>query len=155
MRECVVVTSHWGLRCKHWIYYEAYRGLVVVIYQYICPWCDICNLNTTFNGKDAVDMNQAILKHIGRRHVDRAGIGTGSGEGIFRIRSVCRGRGVRRESELAYGVHNVFENWLSRGSFPTVRATAVGRNTERNAVLAGDLKMFRLLCNTNLNMIHT
>ena len=34
----------------------------------------------------------------------------------------------------------------------TVRATAVGRDTERNVVLAGDLKMFRLLCNTNLNM---
>ena len=29
-----------------------------------------------------------------------------------------------------------------------VRATAVGQN----AVLAGDPKMFRLLCNTNLNM---
>jgi len=33
----------------------------------------------------------------------------------------------------------------------SVRATAVGRD----AVLAGDPKMFRLLCNTNLNMIHT
>jgi len=41
------------------------------------------------------------------------------------------------------------------GSFPTVRATVVGQDTERNTVLAGDPKMFRLLCNTNLNMIHT
>jgi len=38
-------------------------------------------------------------------------------------------------------------SWLSRGSFPTVRATAV----RRDAVLAGDPKVFRLLCNTNLN----
>ena len=68
---------------------------------------------------------------------------------------MCRGRGVRQESKLAYGVHNVFEGRLSRGSFPTVRATAVGQDVERNVVLAGDPKMFRLLCNTNLNMIHT
>ena len=37
----------------------------------------------------------------------------------------------------------------------SVRATAVGRDAERdaerNAVLAGDPKVFRLLCNTNLN----
>ena len=37
----------------------------------------------------------------------------------------------------------------------TVRATAVGwdseQDAERNAVLAGDPKVFRLLCNTNLN----
>ena len=46
-----------------------------------------------------------------------------------------------------------FESQLFfRGSFPTVRATAVGRDAEWNAVLAGDLKVFRLLCNTNLNM---
>ena len=47
-----------------------------------------------FDGEDAVDVNQAILKHIGRRHVDGAGIGTGGREGIFGIRSMCRGRGV-------------------------------------------------------------
>jgi len=47
-----------------------------------------------FDGKDAVDVNQAILRHIGRRHVDRAGIRTGGGEGIFGIGSVCRGGGV-------------------------------------------------------------
>jgi len=101
-----------------------------------------------FDGKDAVDVNRAILEHIGRRYVDGAEIGTGGREGIFGIRSVCRGGGVQWESKLAYGVHNVFENRLSRGSFPTVRATAVGRD----AVLAGDPKVFRLLCNTNLNM---
>jgi len=89
-----------------------------------------------FDGEDAVNVNWAILEHIGRRHVDRAGIGTGGGEGIFRIGSVCRGGGVRRESKSAYGVRNVFEDRLSRGSFPTVRATAVGWD----AVLAGDLK---------------
>jgi len=61
---------------------------------------------------------------------------------------VCRGRGVRRESKSAYSVRNVFEDRLSRGSFPTVRATVV----RRDAVLAGDLKVFRLLCTTNLNM---
>ena len=32
----------------------------------------------------------------------------------------------------------------------TVRATAVGWDTERNAVLAGDPKEIRLLCNTTL-----
>ena len=68
---------------------------------------------------------------------------------------MCRGGGVRRESKLAYGVCNIFEDRLSRGSFSTVRATAVGWDAERNAeqdtVLAGDLKVFRLLCNTNLN----
>jgi len=89
-----------------------------------------------FNGEDAVDVNQAILKHIRRRHVDGAGIGMGGGEGIFGIRSMCRGGGVRRESKSAYGVHNVFKDQLSRGSFSTVRATAVGQNT----VLAGDPK---------------
>ena len=31
-----------------------------------------------------------------------------------------------------------------------VRATAVGRDAERNAVLAGDPKWIRLLCNTSL-----
>jgi len=31
-----------------------------------------------------------------------------------------------------------------------VRATAVGRDAERNAVLAGDPNMIRLLCNTTL-----
>jgi len=40
-----------------------------------------------------------------------------------------------------------------------VRATAVRWDAEwdaeQNAVLAGDPKMFRLSCNTNLNMIHT
>ena len=33
-----------------------------------------------------------------------------------------------------------------------VRATAVRRDAERNTVLAGDPKAFRLLCNTNLNV---
>ena len=89
-----------------------------------------------FDGEDAVDVNQPILEHIRRRHVDGAGIGMGGGEGIFRIRSMCRGGGVQWESESAYGVHNVFEDRLSRGSFPTVRATAVGRDM----VLAGDPK---------------
>ena len=32
----------------------------------------------------------------------------------------------------------------------SVRATAVGRDAERNAVLAGDPKWIRLLCNTSL-----
>jgi len=61
---------------------------------------------------------------------------------------MCRGGGVQWESKLAYGVRNIFEDRLSRGSFPTVRATAVGQDV----VLAGDPKMFRLLCNTNLDM---
>ena len=64
----------------------------------------------------------------------------GGGEGTFGIGSVCRGRGVRRESKSAYGVHNVFKDRLSRGSFPTVRANVVGWDAERNAVLAGDPK---------------
>ena len=97
-----------------------------------------------FDGEDAVDVNRAILEHIGRRYVDGVEIGTGGGEGIFGIRSVCRGGGVQRESKLAYGVHNVFEDRLSRGSFSTVRATAVRQDaewdTEWDAVLAGDLK---------------
>ena len=36
------------------------------------------------------------------------------------------------------------------GRWGFVRATAVGRDAERNAVLAGDPKRIRLLCNTNL-----
>jgi len=91
-----------------------------------------------FNGEDAVDVNWAILEHIGRRHVDGVGVGMGGGEGIFGIGSVCRGRGVRRESKSAYGVHNIFEDRLSRGSFPTVRATVV----RPDMVLAGDPKVF-------------
>ena len=97
-----------------------------------------------FDGEDAVDVNRAILKHIGRRHVDGVGVGTGGREGIFWIGSVCRGGGVQRESKSAYDVCNVFKDRLSRGSFPTVRATVVGRdaeqNAERDAVLAGDPK---------------
>jgi len=93
-----------------------------------------------FDGKDVVDVNQAILKHIGRRHIDGAGIQTVCREGIFRIGSVCRGGGVQRESKSAYGVCNVFEDRLSRGPFPTVRATAVRWNVEWDAELAGDLK---------------
>jgi len=91
-----------------------------------------------FDGEDVVNVNRAILEHIGGRHVDGVGIGTGGGEGIFGIGSVCRGRGVRRESKSAYDVRNIFEDRLSRGSFPTVRATAVRRDAEQNAVLAGD-----------------
>jgi len=90
-----------------------------------------------FDGKDAVDVNWAIFEHIRRRHVDGAGIGMGGVEGIFGIRSVCRGGGVRWESKLAYGVRNIFEDRLSRGSFPTVRATVVGQDAERDTVLAG------------------
>jgi len=93
-----------------------------------------------FDGEDVVDMNQAILDHIGRRHVNGAGIGTEGGEGTFRIGNVCRGGGVQWGSKSVYGVCNVSEDRLSRGSFPTVRATAVGWDTEQNAVLAGDLK---------------
>jgi len=93
-----------------------------------------------FDGEDVVNVNRAILEHIGRRHVDGAGIRMGGGEGIFGIGSVCRGGGVRRESKSAYGVHDIFEDRLSRGSFPTVRATVVGRDAERDAVLAGDPK---------------
>ena len=37
-------------------------------------------------------------------------------------------------------MRNVSKDQLSRGSFPTVRATAVGREAEWNVVLAGDLK---------------
>ena len=48
-----------------------------------------------FNGEDAVNMNQAILEPIGMQHVDRAGIRMGGREGIFRIRSLCRGEGVQ------------------------------------------------------------
>jgi len=101
-----------------------------------------------FDGEDAVNVNRAIFEHIRRRHVNGAEIGTGGREGILGIGSMCRGGGVQQESKLAYGVRNIFKDQLSRGSFPTVRATAVGRD----AVLAGDPKVFRLLCNTNLNM---
>jgi len=38
----------------------------------------------------------------------------------------------------------------SRLCCASVRATAVGRDAERNAVLAGDPKWIRLLCNTIL-----
>ena len=54
-------------------------------------------------------------------------------KGIFLM---CRGGGVQWESKSAYGVHNIFEDRLSRGSFSTVRATVVGWD----AVLAGDPK---------------
>ena len=83
-----------------------------------------------FDGEDVVNVNRAILEHIVRRHVDGVGIGTGGREGIFGIGSMCRGGGVRQESKSGYGVRNVFEDWLSRGSFPTVRATAVRREQE-------------------------
>jgi len=45
-----------------------------------------------------------------------------------------------------YGVRCVSEVGSLGGPFPTVRATAVGRDVEWNAVLAGDPKLFRLLC---------
>jgi len=47
-----------------------------------------------FDGEDVVNMNWAILEHIRRQHVDGVEIRTGGREGIFEIRSVCRGRGV-------------------------------------------------------------
>jgi len=49
-------------------------------------------------------------------------------------------------------MHNISEDRLSRGSFPTVRATAIGQDAERNRVLAGNPKWFRLLCNSSLNI---
>jgi len=52
---------------------------------------------------------------------------------------------------VTYGVRCVSEVSSLGGSFPTVRATAVGQDVERNTVL-GDPKMSRLLYNTNLNM---
>jgi len=46
-------------------------------------------------------------------------------------------------------LHNLkCSNCIGAGLKDVVRATAVGRDV----VLAGDLKVFRLLCNTNLNM---
>jgi len=56
-------------------------------------------------------------------------------------------------------------NFYSTSKHPTAGCykgycSRVGRGAEcglaeQDAVLAGDPKMFRLLCNTNLNMIHT
>jgi len=69
------------------------------------------------------------------------------GEGIFG-QSVFGGRGVQWEPEATYDVCCVLKVSSLGGSFPTVRATAVRQDT----VLAGDPKVSRLLCNTNLNM---
>ena len=51
-----------------------------------------------------------------------------------------------RWADESDGRRAVNDNWLDDG----VRATAVGRDAERNAVLAGDPKEIRLLCNTTL-----
>jgi len=59
------------------------------------------------------------------------------------------GEGGRRRSPTPPKIKT--RTLVFKGCSPCVRATAVGQNT----VLAGDLKVFRLLGNTNLNMIHT
>ena len=55
--------------------------------------------------------------------------------------------------EICYHFHSITK---AVPIFPAVRATAVRWDAEQNAewdaVLAGDPKMLRLLCNTNLNM---
>jgi len=56
---------------------------------------------------------------------------------------------------VTYGVPCVLKVGSLGGSFPAVRATAVGWDTEWNTVLAGNLKGIRLLCNSNLNIKHT
>jgi len=102
------------------------------------------------DGADVVHVDWLVLDHIRGRHGGRLVVRCRAGEGAFG-QSIFRGGGVQWEPEATYGVHCVLEVSSLGGSFPTVRATAVGRN----AVLAGDPKVFRLLCNTNLNMIHT
>jgi len=106
------------------------------------------------DGMDAVHVDRLVLNHIRGRHGGRLVVRCGAGEGAFG-QSVFRGGGVQWEPEATYGVCCVSEVSSLGGSFPTVRATAVRRDAERNTVLAGDPKVFRLLCNTNLNMIHT
>ncbi len=72
----------------------------------------------------------------------------GAEEGIFR-RSCVQRWGVQRESKQPVVYAMSLEIGSLRGSFPTVRATAVGQDTERsaerNAVLAGDPKLIRLV----------
>ena len=76
-----------------------------------------------------------------------------AGEGTFR-QGCLGGGGIQWEPEATYGVNCILEVGSLGGSFPAVRATAVGRDAEWNAewdaVLAGDPKRIRLLCNTNL-----
>ncbi len=64
--------------------------------------------------------------------------------------------GVQWESKQPVVYAMSLEIGSLRGSFPTVRATAVRRDmeqsAERNAVLAGDPKLIRLLYNSNLNI---
>ncbi len=64
--------------------------------------------------------------------------------------------GVQQESKRPVVYAMSLEIGSLRGSFPTVRATAVRwdveRSAERNAILAGDPKMIRLLCNSNLDI---
>jgi len=110
-------------------------------------------VHSGFDGGDSVHMDQLVVNHIGRRHGRGLVVRRGAGEGTFG-RSCFRGGGVRGEPEVTYGVNCVSEVGSLGESFPAVRATAVGRDAERdaerNVVLAGDPKGIRLLCNTNL-----
>ena len=77
------------------------------------------------NGDNAVHVDRSVVDHIRGRHERGLVVRRGVGEGIFR-----RTRGI-----LSYC--KGYCGWA---------------DTERDAVLAGDPKVFRLLCNTNLNM---
>ena len=96
-------------------------------------------VHSGFNGGNSVHMDRLVIDHIGRRHGRGLVVRCGAGEGTFG-RSCFRGGGVRWEPEATYGVNCVSEVGSLGGSFPAVRATAVGLDAERNAVLAGDPK---------------
>ena len=87
-------------------------------------------LHSGFDGGDSVHMDWLVIDHIGRRHGRGLVVRHGAGEGTFR-RSCFRGGGVRLEPEATYGVNCVSEVGSLGGSFPAVRATAVGRTQSR------------------------
>jgi len=71
-------------------------------------------LHGEFEGGEAVTGDWVVFVHIGLGHMGRVIVRVDGGEGTFR-RSICRGRGVRWESEVTYGVCGILESQLSEG----------------------------------------
>jgi len=91
-----------------------------------------------FDGDDTVHVDRSVVDHFRGRHGRGLVVRRGVGEGIFGW-SIFRGRGVRWEAKATYDVYCVSKVSSLGGSFPTVRATAVGRDavSSRKCFLLG------------------
>ena len=101
-----------------------------------------------FDGDNAVDMNFRVVDHIGRRHGRRVEVRVLAGEGTSG-RCVCRGRGIRWDPEITYGVCSDWGSRLSGGilSYCKGYCMAAERSGMRDVTgtLAGDPKAWFIM----------